>query len=211
MVSEQMSIDATQPTDEKRPYRKRRRAELEAQTRERIVESAVALHGTLGPSRTSLSAIAEHAGVTRSTLYRHFADEAAVFDACSAHWSEHNPVPDPGAWAKVADPGERTVLALTELYAFYARNAQMLENLYRDAATMPVVAQRFGAFGAYFEAAADALMAGRTERGRARTRVRAAVAHGLSFSTWRSLTVDHGLGAADAVALMARLAAVAGA
>ena len=80
-------------TDETRPYRKRRRAEHEALTRERIVESAVALHGTLGPSRTSLSAIAEHAGVPRSTLYRHFADEAAVFDACSAHWSAAQPVP----------------------------------------------------------------------------------------------------------------------
>jgi AcrR family transcriptional regulator len=55
-------------TDEKRPYRKRRRAELEQRTRQRITESAVELHGTLGPSRTSLSAIAEHAGVRRSTL-----------------------------------------------------------------------------------------------------------------------------------------------
>ena len=49
-------------TDEKRPYRKQRRAELEEATRRRITESAVALHGTLGPSQTSLSAIAAHAG-----------------------------------------------------------------------------------------------------------------------------------------------------
>ena len=70
-------------TDQPRPYRMRRRAESQQQTRRRITESAVELHGTLGPSRTSMSAVAEHAGVRRSTLYRHFADEAALFDACT--------------------------------------------------------------------------------------------------------------------------------
>ena len=73
-------------TDEKRPYRMRRRAELEQQTRLRITESAVELHGTVGPARTSITAIADRAGVRRSTVYRHFPDEAAIFAACSAHW-----------------------------------------------------------------------------------------------------------------------------
>src|SRR4051812_49797197 len=82
-------------TDEKRPYRMKRRAELEASTRLRITESAVALHGTLGPARTSISAIAEHAGVRRSTVYRHFADEAALFAACSSHWRAADPAPGP--------------------------------------------------------------------------------------------------------------------
>ena len=54
-------------TDEKRPYRKTRRAELERETRLRITESAMELHGTIGPARTSVSAVAEHAGVRRST------------------------------------------------------------------------------------------------------------------------------------------------
>lgn len=192
-------------TDETRPYRKRRRAELEALTRERIVGSAVALHGTLGPSRTSLSAIADHAGVPRSTLYRHFADEAAVFDACSTHWAQRNPLPDPASWAAIGDPDERLSSALTEMYGFYARNAQMLENLYRDAATMPVVAQRFGGFADYLDAAADLLVSGRPARGRARIRMRAVIGHALAFTTWRSLTVDQSLHTADAVALMVSL------
>jgi AcrR family transcriptional regulator len=72
-------------TDQKRPYRMKRRAELEQQTRARITEAAVELHGDVGPSRTSMSAVAERAGVRRSTLYRHFPDEAALFAACSAH------------------------------------------------------------------------------------------------------------------------------
>ena len=45
-------------SDEKRKYRMKRRAEQEAQTRLRITESAVDLHGTLGPARTSVSAVA---------------------------------------------------------------------------------------------------------------------------------------------------------
>src|SRR3954447_15999631 len=94
-------------TDEKRPYRMKRRAEQEAATRLRITESAVALHGTLGPARTSVSAIAEHAGVRRSTVYRHFPDEATLFEACTAHWAASNPPPDLAGWATIADPDER--------------------------------------------------------------------------------------------------------
>src|SRR5215210_1962247 len=103
-------------SDRKRPYRKTRRAELEDQTRRRITESAVALHERLGPARTSISAIAQHAGVRRSTVYRHFPDEVALFDACSSHWREANPAPDPGAWAAIADPHERTRTVLRDLY-----------------------------------------------------------------------------------------------
>src|ERR1700760_2641998 len=112
-------------TDEPRTYRMRARAESQAETRRRITESAVALHGTIGPARTSMSAVAEHAGVRRSTLYRHFSDEAALFDACSAHWAAENPPPDITAWARTSDPDQRLEQALSELYAYYARTAPM--------------------------------------------------------------------------------------
>ena len=184
-------------SSESRTYRKRRRAESEAQTRLRITESAVHLHGTVGPARTSMSAVAEHAGVQRSTLYRHFPDEAALFEACSAHWSAANPPPDISAWAAVPDPAERLRGALDELYAYYGRTAPMLENLLRDEDAVEVVRQRFAAFHAYLEAAAEILMAGR----RRRRRTRAAVGHALAFSTWRSLVREQGLTTKDAVAL----------
>ena len=196
-------------SDQTRTYRKRLRAEQEEATRRRIVESAIALHGTLGPSRTSLSAIAEHAGVQRSTLYRHFADEADVFGACSELWSVSNPVPDLATWAAVADPDERLTTAFGELYAFYARNEQMLSNLYRDAPLMPAVAERFSAFSAYLDAAAETLLRGRGLRGRSRERTRAAIAHTLSFSTWRSLVGEQRLAPGEAAGLMARLVAAA--
>src|SRR3954463_14965179 len=119
-------------TDEPRPYRMRRRAEAQERPRLRITESAVHLHSTLGPARTTMSAVAEHAGVQRSTLYRHFPDEAALFEACSSHWAAANPPPDLGAWAAITDPGARLRSGLGELYAYYARTQQMLENLIRD-------------------------------------------------------------------------------
>ena len=96
-------------SDRKRPYQMKRRAELEEQTRRRITESAAALHTELlGPARTTMGAIAEHAGVRRSTVYRHFPDEETLFAACSSHWAAANPPPDPGAWTAITDPATRT-------------------------------------------------------------------------------------------------------
>jgi AcrR family transcriptional regulator len=198
-------------SDQKRAYRKRLRADQEELTRRRIVESAVALHGSLGPSRTTLSAIAEHAGVQRSTLYRHFADEAEVFGACSELWGQQNPLPDIERWGAVADPDERMRAALVELYAFYGRNDRMIANLYRDIELMPVIAERFGPFAGWLDAAADVLMTRRSLRGAARTRTRAAVAHAIAFETWRSLVREQRLGAEIAADLMTRLAAAASA
>jgi AcrR family transcriptional regulator len=194
-------------TVEKRRYEKKRRAELEEETRRRITESAVELHATLGPSRTSVSAIAERAGVRRSTVYRHFPDEVALFGACSAHWEQANPVPDLSSWAAIDDPGERLRTVLGELYAFYRRTEQMMENLHRDEVTMPVVRERFAGFRGYIGAARDILVRGRPERGHRRIEVRAAIGHALAFTSWRSLTREEGLDEDQAVELMCNLAA----
>jgi AcrR family transcriptional regulator len=186
----------------KRPYRKKKRAELEEETRRRITESAVELHGTVGPSHTSMSAVAERAGVRRSTLYRHFPDEAALFEACSSHWSAANPPPDPGAWAAIADPDERLERALEDLYGFYRHTERMLANLIRDEATNENVRRHFSAFHGYLDAARDVLMRARRERGQERARVRAAIGHALAFETWRSLVREQGLGNVQAARLM---------
>jgi AcrR family transcriptional regulator len=195
--------------DQPRPYRMKRRAESQRETRLRITESAVQLHGTLGPSRTSISAVAAHAGVRRSTVYRHFPDEAALFDACSAHWAAANPAPDLAAWAAIEIPDERLGVALKELYGFYRRAESMLENLYRDEATMPLVQERFGALRGYFDAARETLMAGRALKGAARRRTQAALGHAIAFSTWKSLAREQRLADADAVLLMGALVAAA--
>jgi AcrR family transcriptional regulator len=196
-------------TDEKRPYRKRRRAESEAQTRLRITESAVALHGTLGPARTSISAIADHAGVRRSTVYRHFADESTLFVACSSLWLSDNPPPDISRWAAIDDPGVRVRAALSELYAYYRRAERMLANLYRDEAEVPAVKERFRGFRQLLAASRETLMRGQTARGAARVRVGAAIGHALAFSTWRSLARDQDLSDEQAAELMWRLVVAA--
>jgi AcrR family transcriptional regulator len=185
-----------------RPYRKTRRAELEEQTRRRITESTVALHEEFGPARTSISAVAERAGVRRSTVYRHFPDEEALFAACSSHWRAANPPPDPRAWAAIADPGLRTETALRELYAFYGRTEGMYTSLLRDEPLVPIVHRLLGGFYGYLGSIQDILIAGRGLRGRAARRTRAAIGHALAFQTWRSLTREQGLADGDAVALM---------
>ena len=192
-------------SDQKRPYRMKRRAELEEQTRRRITESAVSLHAELGPARTSISAIAERAGVRRSTIYRHFPDEDTLFAACSSHWRAENPPPDARSWSPIADPGERTRTALRELYAFYEGTQEMYVSLLRDEPLVPAVQRRLRDFYGYLDSVRDGLVAGRGARGRRAQYVRAAIGHALTFSTWRSLTHDQGLGSDDAVELMCRL------
>jgi AcrR family transcriptional regulator len=196
--------------DQTRSYRMRRRAESQEQTRRRITESAVALHGTVGPSRTSISAVAAHAGVRRSTVYRHFPDEAALFDACTAHWMAANPPPDLEVWAAIKSPDERLKVALGELYAFYRQTEPMLDNLHRDETTHPLVQERFAVFRNYFTAARSTLMTGRALRGTKRTRTQAALGHAIAFTTWKSLVRNEGLTDADAATLAGTFVAAAG-
>src|ERR687893_1317283 len=117
----------------KRKYELKKRADEMAETRLRITEAAIELHGTVGPSRTTLSAVAERAGVERRTLYRHFATEAELFEACSTHYFAANPWPDLGNWRAIRNPHQRLTQALDELYAYYESTESMFGNVLRDA------------------------------------------------------------------------------
>ncbi len=185
----------------KRRYEKRRRAEQEAETRRRITVAAMELHGTIGPARTSLSAIADRAGVQRATLYRHFPDIQSLFAACSAHYGMLNPFPDPAPWAAIGDPDVRLRTALEELYAHWERVEPMMTNVIRD---IPLIRGAEGAMQRrldYLDATRDLLLKGRA--GGRRRRVRAAIAHVLMFETWRSLVREQGLSRREAVELAA--------
>ncbi len=197
-------------SDRKRKYEKKARAEAEAQTRRRITESAVELHGSLGPARTSMSAVAERAGVRRSTLYRHFPDERALFGACSAHWAGENPPPDIGSWAAIDDPAARLDTALSDLYAYYSRTEGMMDKLLRDAPAVEIVHELMGGYRALLERAVEILMRGKGLRGNAAKRTRAAIGHALSFNTWQDLSRTQGLGDRQAAELMSRLVSAAG-
>ena len=185
-----------------RPRRTGARDRQREQTRRRIVEAAVELHSTIGPSRTSFSAVARRAGVTRPTLYAYFPDETSLFKACSGHAFAIDPPPDPERWPDAADPWQRLRLALTEMYAYYRRNAGRIANIERDAPFM-----KMPDFGGRTIQSDRRLLAERlgsqfAVTGRAQGLVQAAVRHALEFGTWRTLTEPYDLADADAIELM---------
>src|SRR5919198_4318625 len=148
-----------------RKYQLKKRAERQEETRRRIVEAAIDLHGTIGPARTTVSAIAERAGVQRHTYYRHFPDDRSLFMACSGLYSERNPPPDPEPWRAIGDPDERLRRALRELYAYYAANEPMFSNVMRDAEVHPLTAEaNLARFAPVVAAMRDVLGAGRRSK-----------------------------------------------
>jgi AcrR family transcriptional regulator len=166
----------------RRPYQLRARADAMDRTRARITRAAIELHGSVGPAATTMSAVAERAGVTRATLYRHFPNEEVLFGACSAEWRSANPSPDPSQWASIPDPHHRLGTALPALYGWYRSSEAMRANLLRDLAVLPV-AIRTG-IEAYPRTVAEVLDTGWPRPSRLR---RAAIDHGVAFETWQSL------------------------
>jgi hypothetical protein len=67
--------------------------------------------------RTTISAIAEKAGIQRHTYYAHFPELRDLYRACSGHYVVEHPPPDHSLWAEVADHEERLRRALSEVYA----------------------------------------------------------------------------------------------
>ena len=185
----------------KRRYEKKARATKEQATRLRIVEAALALHGTVGPSRTTISAIAERAGVRRATVYRHFPDERSLFLGCSGLSRERNPAPDPATWAGIDDPGERLAAALDSVYLWYERTEPLLTAVLRDIDTIPILAELQAGRFAYLADVEDGLASGWGARGNAARRLRATIGLALDFLVWRSLH-ERGLGREEAIAVM---------
>jgi AcrR family transcriptional regulator len=188
-----------------RTYELKQRAERQEETRQRIVAAAVDLHTTLGPSRTTVKEIAERAGVTRPTVYAHFPDARSLLEACSGHVRATVPPPEAAAWRTISDPAPRLEIALRDLYGYYERLEPLLDNVHRDAAVMPLVAEMTAYRLRYLEEVRDLLVEGWPARGRARARLRRAIGHALEFPTWQSLVRRQGCTADEAVQLMAGL------
>lgn len=183
----------------------RKRADSVGETRRRITEAAVELHTTVGPARTTISGVAERAGVTRLTVYRHFPTEEDLFAACTGHWMAQHPMPDPATWTAIPGLEARAEAALTAIYGWYHENADDLLPLRRDVDAYPPAfrdaAQQMEAW------IVGTLIEGSGARGRARVRLRAASALVVSYWTWRALIVDQGLGRDEAIALGVRFLA----
>lgn len=186
----------------KRKYELKERARRQAETRQRIVEAAVGLHTSVGPARTTVSAIAKRAGVERHTVYAHFADESRLFEACTSHWEAQHPFPDPARWT-ASDPDARLRTALDEVYGWYEEVESDLGVFRRDAEVHELNAEVIAGYDRELAAVADGLARGRPRR----KSVRAAIGHALAFETWRSLVRREGLTRAQAVDAMTRLVA----
>ena len=184
-----------------RRYELKERARRQAQTRQRIVEAAAELHTSVGPARTTISGIAERAGVERHTVYAHFPDELTLFRACSQHWMERHPPPDVATLAEIVDPVRRLRRALGEMYAWYDSVEADLALFVRDVSVVPseITDRRTSQLATL----ANAVSLGWPRR----KSVRAAIGHALEFETWRSLVRRQGLSRAQAVDAMARLVA----
>jgi AcrR family transcriptional regulator len=187
-----------------RTYTLKKRALSQAETRRRIAEATLELHGTVGPAATTISMIADKAGVQRHTLYAHFPDETSLFMACSGLAEERDPPPSAEPWRSVEDGDERLRTGLAAIYAWYARNAQLLANVLRDvevhAPTRQISELRYGpVFAAYHEVLGAELDAKR----------RAMLHLALSFFTWRALVLEAGLDEATAIEAMVRAIACA--
>ena len=171
-----------------RLYTLKKRAEQQAQTKQKIVEAAVELHSTIGPSATTLSMIAEKAGVQRHTLYAHFPDERSIFMACSGLAHERDPSPAADAWRGITDLAERLTTALTDIYGWYERNARLLSNVMRDVERHPMVQEIQRTRVAPVRKAWHDVLGEKLD-----ARQRAMLHLALGFHTWRALVQEAGL------------------
>ena len=195
-----MSRGVRPPRPPRRQYRLGARADRRDATHRRIARAAVELHGSIGPARTTISAVADRAGVERLTVYRHFPDERTLFAACSREFLEENPPPDFAPLMMRRDPEERLTGVLRAIYRYYRQTAAMMTALIRDAETTPLVAEYLAPYHAAVAMLADQLSIG--FRSHRRRKLRAAIGHALDFTTWRSLTEQQRLTDAQATRLM---------
>ena len=185
----------------------RRRLESLEDTRRRITAAAFHLHATLGPSRTTIRAIADGAGVQRHTVYAHFPDLGTLYLACTEHGIRVTGMPAPDPWARIADPTDRLRLGLTELFGWYRANERMLHNVLYDVdpAAPPTAPDLFDLrMASLCDAISDGWSVAVEGTG---PTLLVVLAHAMTFETWRSLT---GAGLTDEQAVDLLLSIVSG-
>jgi AcrR family transcriptional regulator len=100
----------------KRTYHSRRRAESATHTRQSIIEAAVKLHGE---GITTLSAVADKAGVSLPTLNKYFPTREDLFTACTSHVLGQLDYPSPETLRAIPNPGERLRQVVQAVYRLH--------------------------------------------------------------------------------------------
>lgn len=181
----------------------RRQAAVE-QTRERIVAAAFDLHATIGPSRTTIRAIADRAGLQRHTVYAHFPDLDSLYEACTVHGIRSTGMPEPEPWRTIDSPHDRLRHGLTEMIAWYRANEQMLGNVLFDIDPEAPPPTTPDPFESRMVGLRGVLIDGWLVAPRRRPAFDAVLRHALDFTTWRSLS-GGGLNDSQVVAILAGL------
>jgi AcrR family transcriptional regulator len=162
-----------------------KRAESREETHARIVDAAIALHEEVGPKATTISAIAERAGVQRLTVYRHFPDEASMLEACSSGWYERNPFPDLDALEGSGLQGCRD--GLVALYRYYTRTHRMNASILRDMPDMPTLRKTSRPFVEFIRALHRTLLERASPPLSRASFTATTLGHAIRFTTWQSL------------------------
>jgi AcrR family transcriptional regulator len=183
-----------------RKYEMKRRAKRMQETRRRITQATVELHQAVGPARTTVSAIAQRAGVQRHTYYAHFPETKDLYQACTAHYLERNPLPEPSRWEEISDPEERLRVALSEVYSYHQGNEAMLTNVLRDMPFDPVLQENNVLLLRHWEAMRETIADAFEASGEQNYALLGAIA--LESQTWRTLVGQQGLDVDRAVELI---------
>jgi AcrR family transcriptional regulator len=171
-----------------RKYELKARAESQRETRERIARVAAELHEEKGVAHTTVAEIARRAGVTRLTVYNHFADLSELLPACAAHYARLHPTPDFESVMAQGDAAERVRGVLGLVYRWYRETEPMYGKLFSDRASVPELDR-------FLEQNIDRMLDGLGSdlvgpfalRGRRAVRLRALIRLALDFWTWRRL------------------------
>lgn len=179
----------------------RRRLDSVDQTRQRIVAATFDLHATIGPSRTTIRAIADRAGVQRHTVYAHFPDMAALYEACTTHGIQATAMPHPDDWAGIDAPAQRLHHGLAAMVTWYRANTVMLDNVLFDIDPDAPPTATPDPFEVRLGALLESLRQGWSVPSERRGAFDAVLTHALAYTTWRSLS-DGGLPDDRIVALL---------
>lgn len=184
-----------------RTYTKKKRALDQEETRKRIVEATISLHQEIGGLSTTISAIAERAGVERATVYRHFPDERALLMGCTGHYLTLNPPPNPAVWAVIANREQRLRTALTAIYAYHRQTEVMMARAAIDMPQMPVLREVLTPMVEFWQMVRDLLAEPWAAEAHGRL-FSAVIGHAIAFQTWQSLVRNEGVEEQEAVSLM---------
>jgi AcrR family transcriptional regulator len=195
-----MSHENNDEKTEPRVYRQKFRAKQQEETRQRIVESAVALHESVGGEQATVTKIADRAGVSRITVYRHFPDEQSLLQACTQHYLGANPPPGLSSWMSFTEGKERLRAALTEIYGYHRRTERMMDRAFADSVSNEILAGLLQPYFEFWNHVRDTLAAAWDG-----APVAPIIGHSIDFRTWKTLVREQGMPEEQAIELFVDL------